>query len=218
MTEYADAMKNVVAGLHAELKAAGFRKRRHTFNRSVEDGVVQVVNFQMGSKLPPGAEPVPPIRLDLYGLFTVNLGVAVQEAWEQMGPEGREFPAFLNDYDCQIRERLGGVMGRTEDVWWALDEPASADSVRAALIGSGLDWLQRRGTRASILSLFEEGGRRALPAPTDLPIVMILRYLGRSEDAESVLRSYYDSRTDHVSHRRYVFEMGRELGIDLPAP
>ncbi len=218
MTEYADEMAKIVRQIHPELKTAGFRKRRHTFNRSVEDGVVQVVNFQMGPKEPPGAEPIPPFRLDLYGLFTVNLGVAVEEAWEQMAPSGEVFPGFLNDYDCQLRVRLGHFMDRAEDVWWSLDEPSSADRVSSVLLGPGLDWLSRRGTRAAILDLFQAGGREALPTPTDLPVVMILRRLERIDDADEVLRSYYDSCTNRPAHRRYVYELAQSLGLDGLTP
>ena len=40
---FADAMAAVVRTVHPHMTKAGFRKRRHAFNRSMEDGVVQVV-------------------------------------------------------------------------------------------------------------------------------------------------------------------------------
>lgn len=220
MTEYADAMADLVRRVHPELKQAGFRKRRHTFNRSVEEGVVQVINFQMGAKLPPGAEPIPPIRPDLYGLFTVNLGVAIREAWELTVSPGTAFPAFVNDYDCQIRLRLGQALGRTQDAWWSLGEQLATvfETVGSGLKGPGLDWLASRGTRAEVLELFDDGGREALPIPTALPIVMILRHLDRHDEAATVLRSYYDTRTDHPAHRQYVHDVAQSLGINGLAP
>ena len=48
-TEPAKAMASVVSTIAPLLKAAGFRKRRHGFNRAMSDSLVQVVNFQMGS-------------------------------------------------------------------------------------------------------------------------------------------------------------------------
>ena len=68
-------MGAVVAAVAPDLKAAGFRKRRHSFNRTTASGVVQVVNFQMHSyRVPPGS-PVPPGLVD--GSFTINLGAYV---------------------------------------------------------------------------------------------------------------------------------------------
>ena len=160
MTSFADAMAAFVRTIHPDLKRAGFRKRRHTFNRSVEDGVVQVVNFQMGPKLPPGTEPIPRLRPDLHGLFTVNLGVAVHEAWqlerqrlEGWGPDDSllppqapgSFPAFLNDYDCQIRVRLGELT-HERDTWWSLDEPVERLS---EALGSNSWNLVSTGSRAA---------------------------------------------------------------------
>lgn len=221
VSEYSEAMAEFVRRVHPELKKAGFRKRRHAFNRSAEEGVVQVVSFQMGPKLPPGAEPIPPIRPDLYGLFTVNLGVAVREAWEQSQGPDLTFPAFIHDYDCQIRERLGGVLGADRDLWWSLDEPISTlgEAIGEALVGPGLDWLTGRETRRAILELWEEVGHDALPMNTALPIVMILRYVDRHEEAAAAMQSYYVTITDHAPHRRYVYEVARSLEIaGLAAP
>ena len=109
-------MAAVVKAIHPRLKEARFRKRRHTFNRIAEAGVVQVVGFQMGQKLAPGARPIPPLRPNLHGLFTVNFGVAIEEAWllRDRGQTG-QFPGFLNDYDCEVRERLGQLLGEKKD-------------------------------------------------------------------------------------------------------
>ncbi len=214
MSEYSETMATVVRGIHPLLKEAGFRKRRHTFNRSVEEGIVQVIRFQMAQKLPPGAEPIPPIRLDLYGLFTVNFGVAISEAWSLSRRGGQQMPDFMNDYDCEIRERLGQINGRTVDTWWPLsaDSGRLVDEVGGAIGEHGLAWLDHRATRDSILDLFEAGGLRALPLPTALPIVMILHRRGALERAADVLRSYYEPVT-HRGHRERVFEIAEELGI-----
>lgn len=77
MSTRSDSMQEVVAVVAPDLKAAGFRKRRHSFNRTTAPGVVQVVDFQMAAyRVPPGS-PVPPGLVD--GSFTVNLGVYLQD-------------------------------------------------------------------------------------------------------------------------------------------
>jgi hypothetical protein len=213
-------MAAIVKAIHPRLKDAGFRKRRHTFNRSAEPGVVQVVNFQMGQKLPPGTEPIPPIRLDLHGLFTVNFGVAIEEAW-LLSRRQRDvvFPEFVNDYDCEIRERMGQILGRQEDTWWELrpDHDQLATEISEAVLEHGANWLESRATREKILDLWTAGGSKALPMPTALPIVMILRRRDRPDEAADALRSYYDTITQRA-HKRYVHEVGSALGISLPQP
>ncbi len=220
VSKYSEVMAEFVRTLHPALKNAGFRKRRHTFNRSVEEGVVQVVNFQMGPKLPPGAQPIPQYRDDLYGLFTVNLGVAVAEAWEQSFGATDEYPAFTSDPDCQIRSRLGHVLDAEEDVWWPLDTPVAdlVEAVGPAVTGPGLDWLHKRESRLAILELWQDIGHERLPMTTALPIVMILRHLDRYEEAAAVMRSYYDTVTTHLGHRRYVYDVAQSLGIEGIAP
>jgi hypothetical protein len=213
-------MAAIVKAIHPRLKEAGFRKRRHTFNRSVEPGVVQVINFQMGQKLPPGAEPIPPIRLDLYGLFTVNFGVAIEEAW-LLSRRQREvvFPDFVNDYDCEIRERLAQLLGRPTDVWWELrpEHIRMAADIGDAVLEQGTSWLENRSTRKKILDRWTAGGLETLPMPTALPIVMILRHLDRPDEATAALATYYD-RITQPAHKRYVHEVGSALGIGLPDP
>ncbi len=61
------------------LKPLGFKNKGRTFNRETEQGVWQVINFQSG-QFPLGDKyVVPGLREDMYGKFTVNLGVFVQE-------------------------------------------------------------------------------------------------------------------------------------------
>ncbi len=211
-------MVAIVKGIHPCLKEAGFRKRRHTFNRSAEPGVIQVINFQMGQKLPPGARPIAGLRLDLHGFFTVNFGVAVEESWLLSRQDlDVQFPSFFNDYDCDIRERLGQILGDRQDVWWPLrpDDGRSARVVGDGIAEEGLLWLEARGTREGILRVWSDGGLAALPTPTVLPIVMILRRLDRPFEAEQALRVYYDSIT-RAPHKRYVHNVAHDLGIELP--
>ena len=179
-----------------------------------------MINFQMGQKLPPGAEPIPPIRLDLHGRFTVNFGVAVEEAW-LLSRRRRQvvFPEFVNDHDCEIREQLGQLLGHREDTWWELrpDHDQMAAEIGDAILGHGIDWLEKRATREKILDAWTAGGLKALLMPTALPIVIMLRRRDRPDEAAAVLRSYYHTVTQ-PAHKRYVHEIGSNLGISLPRP
>jgi len=61
------------------LKAARFKKRRHSFNRPGTDGIVHVVNFWMAPKEPPAWTEIPGLRDRQYGSFRLDFGVYVPE-------------------------------------------------------------------------------------------------------------------------------------------
>jgi hypothetical protein len=42
------AMAQVVSSVAPSMKALGFKKQRHSFNRVAEPGLVHVIHFQMG--------------------------------------------------------------------------------------------------------------------------------------------------------------------------
>src|SRR5256885_2598082 len=118
---YVKAMEAVVASTTPVMKKSAFRKRRHAFNRSRENGVVAVLNFQMGSSEPPGSYEIPGFKDNLYGKFTVNLGIAFEEMWKiDNSYASKPFPPFVNEYECHLRLRLGTLVTSNEDVWWSL--------------------------------------------------------------------------------------------------
>ena len=81
---FSEPMAAVVGHVAPVMKANGFRKRRHSFNRGARDGIVHHLSFQMGAFDPPGTVEIPGLRPNLYGKFTVNLGVFVP-AMSRMG-------------------------------------------------------------------------------------------------------------------------------------
>lgn len=165
MTAASLAMKEVVAHVQPVLRSAGFRKRAHTFNRTVEPGLVQVIKYQMGSYDPPGLVEIPGVRENLYGLFSVHLGVFVEEAWRldvgRFGPGGA--PAgkkWVNDYDCQLRRVVDNPAGASMNLMWALDDPGAGPAMVELLHSDAFVWFDRFGSRAAILAALER-------APTD---------------------------------------------------
>ena len=106
-SEYIQAMEAVVSSTAPVMKKSAFRKRRRAFNRSRENGVVAVLNFQMGSSEPPGGYEIPGFKNNLYGKFTVNLGIAFEEMWKiDIASASKPFPPFVNEYECHLRLRL----------------------------------------------------------------------------------------------------------------
>ncbi len=207
----ADAMAAIVASIAPSMKAAGFRKRRHTFNRRVgDDGFVQMLNFQMGAFDPPGTVEIPGLRPNLYGRFTVNLGVFVP-AIQRGGLAERD---WYSDYHCQVRKRIGELLEEQADVWWRLDHPDTEADVAATIRDHGLPWLARFENYVGLLDLWGSGGGAAVglnypAAPLDIADVLL--HLGRKSDAEAVLRDYV-GKEHVVGHadvvRTYLLDRG----------
>src|SRR5262249_41248071 len=97
---FTPALTAVVKSVAPLLKEAGFKRKRHSFNREVEPGLIHVVRFQAG-QFPIGDYEVPGmpwLRQNLWGKFTVNLGVYVNEVW--VATSRQPAPEFAQEYHC----------------------------------------------------------------------------------------------------------------------
>ena len=153
---FATALDEVQKPLTALLKNLGFKRRGRTYNRVVLDGLIHVVNFQMG-QFPIGDYVIPGIRESFYGRFTINLGVMLPAVLKL--ESDRDPPAFVQEYDCEIRERLGSLVYR-EDVWWDLDHriAETTTSILQMMDRSGIPFLDQYENYASVLAQVERAG------------------------------------------------------------
>ena len=117
-TAQAEAVDQLQKALTPGLREVGFRRKGRTYNRTTSDGLVQVINIQMGAYDPPGTvHAVPGLRENFYGKFTVNLGVYVPEVARYVDWRA-ETKKYIQEYDCCIRNRLGMVSPEGRDLWW----------------------------------------------------------------------------------------------------
>ncbi|HEX6952153.1 MAG TPA: DUF4304 domain-containing protein [Gaiellaceae bacterium] len=211
-------MAAVVADVAPLLKSAGFRKRRHAFNRTTEPGLVQVVHVQMGPFEPPGSEGIS-LSGSLYGRFTINLGVYVPE---MVLEEQQKRSGWVNEYNCQLRQRIGLLLTPPADTWWSLDDPAEAsDAARHALDSAGLPWLDRLPSRKAILDAYELLGWAAIGMSPRGPVE--IAWLVKGEDrerAEAILRDYMQEPFRNPGHweplSRWLKAGGFEHLLDEP--
>ena len=115
-TKTLDKLQNIV---HKELKKFGYTKKGRTHNRIVDDGIVHVINFQLGEYPVGDNYIIPGIRESHYVKFTVNLGVFVNDIYEVT--QGQPAKDFIHEYICQIRTRLPELTNSNDD-WGAVDD------------------------------------------------------------------------------------------------
>lgn len=217
---FAERMDDVQSRLASDLKLAGFRKRGRTFNRSEEDGIVQVVNLQMWPS-PIGESSA--LEKSMYGTFAVNLGVYISEVYAVRYPAPKDFPL---DADCAIRTRLERLIDRPDFSWSLKDrfagllKPRSdvvAASVWDALEAKGFEFLERFSTRRKILAAWISETRwehGASPiARVDVAIMeAVAGDRGRARD----LLNQHISQVDPLQHNgRHHVDHVRELAASL---
>jgi Domain of unknown function (DUF4304) len=215
-TEPAVRMATLIASVGPVLREAGFRKRRHAFNRVAEPGIVHVLDFQMGPFEPPGTPEIPPWRRNLYGQFTINVGVFVAEVAEAFA--GVAADAFVPEYRCEIRARIGRLVvpRPPEDLWFRLDEdPAALEAtIRDLLTGAALPFLGGLRDRASIVDAWARGDLAGLMPPRGpLAIAVILRGLGDIERARAMTREYLERPDHHPGHLDWARRVAIELDL-----
>ena len=201
----------ILQDLKPLLKERGFRVRVRTFNRATSDALTQVVQFQMGSFQPPGAQEIPGLRPNLYGRFTVNLGVYVPEVARYGAGEAG---TFVPEYACCIRTRLGAIGCRQGDVWWETwgDQQLEAE-IRVRLERDGFPFLARFETRDAILTQLSDAPS---PGPASTPpritCAIILAERGRTAEARELLNAQANEARD-ARHSRYIRELAERLGV-----
>ncbi|HEY4113474.1 MAG TPA: DUF4304 domain-containing protein [Rhizomicrobium sp.] len=212
-------MDDIQLALDGDLKSLGFKKFGRTYNRSHENGIVQVINLQMGMPQPAIAG-LPPeaayLRPDLYGQFTVNIGVFVAE----IAPPAlaRKSSRYVQEPRCSLRARLGNLMeSERRDILWRLDTPTSAivEDVKEALFRYGIPFLTRFATRSAIITgwiAFNERELRLSQRPR-LDVAIMLDAAGDKGGAVDLLRQHLSLPSLNPHHSAYVRELAQELGL-----
>jgi len=206
-------MDAIQGELQPLLKARGFRKRGRTLNRLTEDGLTQVINYQMGPFEPPGAGEIPGFRDNLYGLFTMNLGVYVPEVDELLSQAKPR--SFIAEPYCCVRARLGAIAKEDPgDRWWAIAlDPVLIRELYCRLEHDGLPFLEHFASRDAILREWDGHDRHAFAGrPPRIVSAMIQFKRGNSTQAKELLEA--QARETHVAgHRGYVIGLAETLGL-----
>ncbi len=135
------------------MKEHGFRKRGRTFNREREDGIIQVLNYQMGN-FPIGKYEIPGIRESVYGKFTINLGILIPCLYQLESSRDKKTP-FCQESECEIRERLPHL-AYAQDTWFDLTGSTKQQQAetRELISQYAFPWFEEFNSYNDILNYF----------------------------------------------------------------
>jgi hypothetical protein len=211
-TKESAAMDSIQQGVRPLLKAAGFRVSGRTFNRLTSDGLTEVIRFQMGSFDPPATTYIPGLRENLYGRFTVNLGVYVPEVARHHG--GGEAGKVVQDYHCCVRARLGELGPENSDLWWLLSPTdALKDEICDRLARHALPFMARFESRDAILREWAAVEKHPFAgSPPRIVKAIILAERGLAQEARTLLGAQAQE-THNPGHPAYVRALAQRLGV-----
>jgi hypothetical protein len=169
----------------------------------------------MGAFDPPGTTYFPELRKNLYGSFTINLGVYVPEVYKFQ--VGSEVKSFVQENHCCIRARLGALGQESQDIWWKANISGKLlDDLRNRLEMDALPFLQRFETREAIIRDWPDFYNKyqfGSSSPPNITLAIILANQGRTEEARSLLEQQI-RQSQHEGHKAYVRSLAIRLGLE----
>jgi hypothetical protein len=211
--EYKETLNEIQKLIHTELKADGFKKKGRTHNKVLDNGIVQVINFQMGQFQFDNVIEIPGLRENLYGQFTINIGVFVPELYEKIfDPKPK---SFIQEFDCEIRTRLSQkIFG--EDKWFPIsaDFGKTAEFINENLNSIGKEWFDRFDNRKKIVAELTQSKVIVFSPRQKLSGAIIELEIDR-ENGERIFNEYYNSVEENKPHKKFVIELAKKLEIKL---
>lgn len=197
----------------SKLKPLGFQRKGRTLNRRLDSGLIQVINFQSGQYPIGQGYEIPGLRENLYGKFTVNLGVCIESLYKL------EFPTkskkYYKEHECQIRNRLGLLL-TGQDSWWeiTIDNNIIAQEIIEGVETKAFDWFSGVDTKEKII--LNNGQFPYDTTPRAKLDTALMVWLDDKAKGSELFKEYYKSiRTTESPHKKYVIDLANELNIDL---
>lgn len=157
------------------LRGRGFVRRERAWNRDL-GAVRHVIDVQTDASDDSDRSPIP-------SRFTINLAVFVPifKTWTGVSP-----PAFVDEVDCPVRERIGHRLPSGVDRWWFItptsDASRTGNEVAKALVDYGLPFLDPLQTLESVATWVEQ------PRHYHAPLLATIRaHQGDPDGARRVL-------------------------------
>lgn len=202
----------VLCGLQQLFEDRGFGRTGPLFNRTTQDGLTQVINFQLSRSNPPLSLPTSDRGPHSFGRFTVNLGVFIPEVALLSFPSGTSAP--IHEHDCEIRARLGKLGPERRELWWQLSaDSLPTEDIRLRLERDGLPYLDKLSSRDAVLVELENPAPGTALLNPKIARACILATRGQAADAHALLQSHVDEEFSHGDNKihivnRYALKLG----------
>jgi len=203
-TAFAKKLDIIQAEAHTYLRQVGYRKKGRTFNKSLDSGLIHVVNFQMG-------------RRSLSGQFTINLGIFIPEIYKLLWFWEEDEPKFVDHGDCEIINRIGDLKPSSEDLWWDLKKNTRrlSKTIMVHLDKYGLPYLNKLNTQEDIIQEWNKHGDTVgFNHRSGLSVAILLAKSGQEEKAQSLLINEYELHIDEP-YAEFVSSIAKKLDISL---
>jgi hypothetical protein len=214
-SDLAKKLDEVIKVVAPILKMAGYKKRGNTFNKCVEPGIIHVVNFQMAPYMFNNVNEILPFRHNLYGSFTINLGVFILEVHNAV--HGWKVSDFVSEPECEIRMRIGKLLSDGTDLWWDLsgDTSTISSDVIKLIQDVALPFLEKLSSRNLIIDEWEKHGDSiGLPPRGRLSIAIMLYGQGKIDEAKELMLAE-DIENRNKPSSGLVSRVAERIGINL---
>lgn len=185
------------------LKPLGFKQKGRTYNRTMSEGLVHVINFQMGAYEFSSAI-LPGIRESMYGRFVINLGVFLPCVHNT---EHAKEIKFCKDYYCQIRQRTG-ILAHGKDIWLKLGRhyKKTAKTVIQEIDQYGLMFLDIFRTYDDVVRYYDDYG--FIPGSnqrrSQFEVSIILFHQGNRQKAFAYLDEIINDEEGGPHHKGFI--------------
>jgi tetratricopeptide (TPR) repeat protein len=194
-SKYVQTLDEIQAILGPFFRTNGFRKQGRSYNRLRADDIVQVINFQMGHYSIGGYE-IPGIRKNLYGYFTVNLGVLLP-CVDQLEFQ-RKAKSFYLEYDCHIRARLSELIDQDSDIWWDLNQKPEklARSMLPLLQKVGQPFVDQFNSYQDVIAYYQD--HQILPSNSVARSALVTALIYCEIDQKQTAVIYFDRALEYA--------------------
>jgi len=151
--DYGATMDAVQKEMAPRMRELGFRGKGRTYNRRDADGIIQIINIQLGA-YPLGGNEIPGLRYNLHGKYTVNLGTFLPcvEAADELARPRKGIRR-----SGHLETRLGNVTSGQDE--WRPVEPGIAPRLIAWIEEGALPHFERLSSYENVVAqYFRESG------------------------------------------------------------
>lgn len=174
-------------------KSLGYRNSGRTFSFQWEDNY-RIVNIQSWKYNDQNS-----------GKFTINLGVYLAKVQNSTNLIAKTFPP--REYECQIRERIGALIGAPHgDIWWDVMPSSDVSELSKTIIGhlreNAIPWL-------NTMSIPEEAAAYYLGMNMKGMAALLYWAAGNSKKASELIEELLKT-SDNEKLKQYWSEWARK--------